>query len=149
MEIHIIRDTFKDGVTLGKLYVDNQYLCETLEDTDRRLEDANNKKIPGKTAIPCGTYNMIVNQSARFKTLMPLVENVPQFEGIRIHAGNTAEDTEGCILLGLSRQGDKILESRAAVQAFMHKVYPFVRRNKVSIKIFRKEVPKDAVKGKQ
>lgn len=149
MELHLIRDTFKDGVTLGKLYIDGKFECETLEDTDRRLEDPKNKKIYGKSAIPCGTYNVIVNRSARFKTLMPLIMNVPRFEGIRIHAGNTAEDTEGCILLGTARRGDRVVESRIAVKAFMRKLYPFVVRNKVTLKISRKETPKEVIKEEE
>lgn len=145
MELHLIRDTFKDGVTLGKLYIDGKFECETLEDTDRRLEDPKNKKIPGKTAIPCGSYNVIINKSARFGRLMPLLENVPMFEGIRIHAGNTAEDTEGCVLVGARRSGDMVVESRVAYTKLMDKLAQALHREKVTIKISRKEILKEVL----
>lgn len=80
--------------TIGKLYVDGRYFADTLEDAVREV------KIPGKTAIPAGTYAVVYNMSKRFKKMMPLLLNVPGFEGVRIHAGNTAGDTDGCILVG-------------------------------------------------
>jgi len=147
MEMTILRDTFKDNVTLGKLYIDNQYQCEVLEDTDRHLEDPKNEKIKGKTAIPCGTYNVIINMSNRFKCMMPLVEKVPGFEGIRIHAGNTADDTEGCLLLGLERKGDMVLNSRIACDKTVDKMYAVLSRGgKVTLTIKRKEVAKEVEK---
>jgi hypothetical protein len=80
--------------TRGTLKIDGIVFCDTIEDQERK------DKIYAKTAIPLGKYRVIINQSARFKRKMPLLVNVPNFEGIRIHAGNTAADTEGCILVG-------------------------------------------------
>ena len=98
MNLYVYRDTLKSGVTLGKLYVDGIYFCETLEDEMRT-----GPKVKGATAIPCGTYRLSLTHSPRFGVVMPLVEGVPGFDGIRIHSGNTDADTEGCLLVGASR----------------------------------------------
>lgn len=103
--------------TIGKLYVDGKYECFTLEDAIRET------KIFGKTAIPYGTYNVIINQSARFKKELPLLLKVKNFEGVRIHPGNTIEDTEGCILVGTMRTKDgKVLNSRIAFDTLFKKM---------------------------
>lgn len=94
--------------TIGKLYIDGKYFCDTLEDTVRNP----GVKIPGKTAIPAGKYKIKLTESLRFVRLMPRLENVPGFTGVLIHAGNTAEDTEGCILVGKNRVKGKVLDSR-------------------------------------
>ena len=105
----IIKRIFKGpDYTIGKLYIDGKYFCDTLEDTVR----APGVKIPGKTAIPAGKYKIKLTESLRFKKLMPRLENVPGFTGVLIHSGNTAEDTEGCILVGKNRVKGKVLDSR-------------------------------------
>ena len=91
--------------TIGRLEIDGQFFCNTLEDPVR------DEKIAAKTAIPEGTYEVIVNRSPRFKRDLPLLLNVPNFEGIRIHRGNTAKDTSGCILVGLNKVKGKVLDS--------------------------------------
>ena len=96
MKIEVIHTRQEVDATTGELYVDGKFVCYTLEDAIRK------EKIKGVTAIPAGTYDVIINMSTRFKRLMPLLLNVPDFEGVRIHPGNTAEDTEGCIRVGLS-----------------------------------------------
>jgi hypothetical protein len=116
MIIEIFRDPSKDGATLGTLHVNGYYQCETLEDEDRHLEDGG-IKIWGKTCIPKGKYTVIIDYSNRFKKDMPHVINVPKFEGIRIHSGNTQADTDGCILVGKTRLGNTILQSRIAFDA--------------------------------
>lgn len=113
MRLMLVRDHYYPDATLGKLYIDGGLACYTLEDTDRRLEDGG-EKIPGQTAIPRGTYPVTITQSARFGKLLPLLANVPGFAGIRIHPGNTAADTEGCILVGTTRAENSIGNSRAA-----------------------------------
>ena len=113
MKLTLIRDHYYEGATLGKLYINGGFACYTLEDTDRRLEDGG-EKIPGQTAIPRGTYAVTITQSARFGKPLPLLSDVPGFAGIRIHAGNTSADTEGCILVGTNRAENSIGNSRAA-----------------------------------
>lgn len=99
--------------TIGKLYVDDVFACFTLEDPVRPY----GIKIPGATAIPAGTYRVQITWSPRFKVRMPILIGVPNFSGVRIHPGNFAEDTDGCILVGNTRDGDMIGESRKAYQA--------------------------------
>ena len=105
-----MRDKCEPTHTHGKLFVNNEFYCYTLEDTDRKLEEGG-IKIPHETAIPLGTYNVLINMSPRFKKRLPLVNNVPGFSGIRIHPGNSANDSSGCILVGDKRENDKILNS--------------------------------------
>ena len=106
----------KAGYTIGKLYIDGAYFCDTLEDTDRldkgmTAAQLAAKKIPGQTAIPEGTYKVIVNVSPKFKRLLPRLVNVPGYEGVLIHRGNTPADTAGCILVGENKQVGKVLNS--------------------------------------
>ena len=113
MKLRLHRSVLSDRYTIGKLYVDGKYHCDTLEDTDRALEAHPDAKIYGKTAIPRGTYDVIISMSNRFKRELPLLKNVPGFDGIRIHPGNTHEDTDGCVLVGvLSDSGDRVVMSR-------------------------------------
>ncbi len=96
--------------TLGELYVAGNFQCYTLEDTVRT-----GQKVPGNTAIPTDSYSLVVDLSQRFGRMMPHLLNVPDFEGIRIHCGNTDKDTEGCILVGQGYNQDGTLqESRLA-----------------------------------
>ena len=105
----ILKRIFKGpDYTIGRMSIDGKYFCDTLEDTVR----APGVKIPGKTAIPAGKYKIKLTESLRFKKLMPRLENVPGFTGVLIHSGNTAEDTEGCILVGRNRVKGKVLDSR-------------------------------------
>jgi hypothetical protein len=122
-KLTIIRDTFQPGCTLGRMYADGLFLCHTLEDTDRFLDKKGiAAKIYASTAIGAGEYAGRVSMSNRFKRMMPEILDVPGFTGIRIHSGNTAADTEGCILVGNVRGKDKILDSRAAFQSLMEKL---------------------------
>ena len=100
------------------MYVDGIYECYTLEDTIR-----NGTKIIGKTAIPIGEYKLIIDASTRFKQDMPHILDVPDFTGVRIHAGNTSADTDGCILLGSTWAGkDFIGNSKIAYKKFFYKL---------------------------
>lgn len=109
----IIKRIFKGpDYTIGRLSIDGKYFCDTLEDTVRPA----GVKIPGRTAIPAGKYKIKLTESLRFKKLMPRLENVPGFTGVLIHAGNTSEDTEGCILVGKNRVKGKVLDSRETFQ---------------------------------
>lgn len=102
---------FTDVSTIGELTIDD-FKCWTLEDTARE----NTFKIPGKTAIPAGRYRVIISYSTRFKRDLPLLLDVPNFEGVRIHPGNTDQQTEGCILPGYSKEKDWIGDSRRACE---------------------------------
>ena len=116
MELKLIRIYLSDNYTIGKLYINDKYFCDTLEDKVRDTNkdgkfDNGEIKIHGETAIPYGTYKVIVNYSNHFQRNLPLLLNVPSFEGIRMHRGNTASDTEGCILLGENKIKGKVINS--------------------------------------
>lgn len=115
MQLTLIRDQSNDRCTLGRLFINGSFLCYTLEDVDRRLESGG-EKIHGQTAIPRGAYSIIINRSQRFGRDMPLLLDVPGFSGVRIHPGNTAADTEGCILVGTTRGAESLGNSRAAYE---------------------------------
>jgi len=104
------RESSSEKSTIGILSHEGLFECFTLEDIEREA------KIPGKTAIPAGRYRIIIDYSMRFKRLMPLLLDVPGFTGVRIHPGNDAADTEGCILVGRTRDVDFIGESRIAFE---------------------------------
>ena len=119
MKITVTRDIFTNQSTTSTVRVDGIPFCFALEDVDRKLECNSECKVDGETAIPRGTYRVIVDYSQRFQTLMPHVLDVPGFEGIRIHPGNSAVDTHGCLLLSLGRGPDRVTNSRAAYNSFM------------------------------
>ena len=121
MKLRLVRENSGDETTLGDLFMDGIWFCKTLEDRDRRLE-AGGVKVPRETAIPLGTYPVIIDFSNRFQKLMMHVLDVPQFAGIRIHAGNTHLNTEGCILLGEDVDRDVLVHSRIAVNRLQHEV---------------------------
>lgn len=104
------------GYTQGRLYINGDYFCDTLEDQERPV------KIPGATCINSGVYNVIVTKSNRFRRLMPLLLNVAHFEGVRIHSGNTAADTEGCILVGEFLSDGYIKNSRVTFNKLFSKI---------------------------
>jgi hypothetical protein len=108
MKLQLLRNASSTKSTIGRLYIEGVFMCYTLEDVIRPV------KIAGETAIPAGTYKVIITESARFKRRLPLLVDVPGFAGIRIHPGNSAADTEGCILVGNSTSGDWVGGSRAA-----------------------------------
>ena len=105
-----------ENSTIGELLIDGVFECFTLEDKERPV------KIKGETAIPKGTYKVIINQSNRFKRLLPLLIDVPNFEGVRIHSGNSNHDTEGCILVGQTRNKNYIGQSRKAFEKLFKKM---------------------------
>lgn len=96
MKIEVNRIFKASTYTIGELSVNDNYLCDTLEDRVR----PEGEKIYGETAIPAGTYTVILSYSNRFKKVMPEIQNVPNFTGVRIHCGNSSKDTEGCLLVG-------------------------------------------------
>ena len=105
MHLRLDRDWPDSERTIGRLYNDDAFLCYTLED---RVRPAGEAKVYGETAIPAGTYAVVLDYSPKFKRILPHVLNVPGFEGIRFHGGNTEADTLGCILVGMERDAARI-----------------------------------------
>lgn len=110
MKLKVERLWKKPGYTVGRLYVDGKFFCNTLKDTVRDLN--RERKVPGKTAIPYGEYKVVFNWSPKFGRNLPRLLNVPAFEGILIHPGNTADDSSGCILVGKNTKVGRLTESR-------------------------------------
>lgn len=108
MNLVLERDKSSQFSTIGELFIDGKFQCFTLEDVVRK------EKIQNETAIPAGTYRVVITWSPHFMTFLPLLVQVPGFTGVRIHSGNKASDTEGCILVGRVAGQDVVLESRAA-----------------------------------
>lgn len=110
MKLRVERLWKKKDYTVGRLYVDGEFFCNTLEDVVRDLPKE--KKVYGKTAIPAGTYNVVYNWSPKFSRNLPRLLDVPYFDGILIHPGNTAVDSAGCILVGKNTSVGRLSESR-------------------------------------
>lgn len=118
MILEVRRDTFTSSSTIGQLFVNGEFECFTLEDVVR----SPGVKVYGATAIPVGTYSVITDFSSHFQKDLPHILDVPGFEGIRIHCGNTDKDTEGCILLGRTKGEDFVGESKLAFASFFPKL---------------------------
>ena len=128
MEILVKRLYKTSAYTIGKMYIDGQYLCDTVEDTDRGLTQTMTsqqiavKKVYGKTAIPTGRYKVTLTFSNKFKRVLPLVNDVNGFAGIRIHAGNTADDSLGCIIVGENKIKGGVVNSKVTLERLMAKL---------------------------
>jgi len=120
MKLVLQRCKLTETTTQGWLLVDGKYECYTLEDRWRDL--TKEPKVPGETCVPEGIYRVILDYSTRFNRIMPHIMDIPYFNGIRIHPGNTEADTEGCILVGLSRSPDWVGQSRMAFNRLMAKL---------------------------
>lgn len=120
-ELFLQRRYLKEDYTIGRLSVDDVVFCDTLEDKvrdynkDGDLNDEDEEKVYGETAIPFGRYRVIVTYSPKFKRKLPLLCNVPHFEGIRIHGGKYNTNTEGCILLGENKIKGGLINSKQYV----------------------------------
>ena len=118
MNIELHRKWRKKGYSIGILYINGKRICETLEDEDRglswdmSLSKIMEKKVKGETAIPIGCYQVTWSYSPRFNKNLPLLIGVPGYSGIRIHSGNKAKDTEGCILCGRNTEAGAVTNSR-------------------------------------
>lgn len=135
MEILVRRIAKRPTYTIGRMYIDGKYVCDTLEDTDRglkqsmSLEEIKKKKIYGKTAIPTGTYKVTMDVvSPKFKNRtwakpyggkLPRLLDVPGYEGVLIHPGNTADSTNGCVLTGINSVVGKVMNSQATFKKVM------------------------------
>ncbi len=124
MILTLLRQPSTPLATIGRLYLGGEPFCWTLEDPVREVEGQPVEawKIPGKTAIPAGRYQVVVTQSPRFGRELPLLLAVPGFSGVRIHAGNRAEDTEGCILPGFDRGEVFVGRSREAEASILYRL---------------------------
>lgn len=117
MKLKLERLYLKDTYTIGKLYIDDKYFCDTVEDKvrdlnkDGDLNDLGETKVYGETAIPYGTYEVEVTYSPKFKRELPLIKNVPHFEGIRIHKGNYATNSSGCVITGENKIKGGVINS--------------------------------------
>ncbi len=126
----VLRRTHADNDSqFGELFCNDKFICFTLEDKIRDV------KIKHETCIPEGTYRMIVNKSVRFKKNLPLLLSVPNFEGIRIHAGNTIADTSGCILVGSLIKGDRLLHSASMLTKVLTLIQTELKKGQVFIEI--------------
>lgn len=125
MELRVKRVALKSDYTIGRLYVNGEYVCDTLEDAVR------DTKIYGKTAIPCGTYKITMDVvSPKFKDRswakpydgkLPRLIGVPNYEGVLIHVGNTVEDTSGCLLVGQNKVKGRLVNSTQTFMSLMDK----------------------------
>lgn len=141
MKIEVKRIALKDKYTIGHMYIDGKFVCDTLEDKVRDLNkngkfDNGEVKIPNETAIPYGTYNVTMNIQSlkysnyakyqyvkKYNAFMPRLQNVPSFEGILIHAGNTADHTSGCILVGENKVKGQVVNSQKTWTNLMDKYF--------------------------
>ena len=118
MNIRVNRFRYGGKATIGRMFIDGVTFCYTLEDEVR-----DGPKVQGETAIPEGTYKVVISMSKRFGRLMPEILGVPNFTGVRAHAGNTDDDTDGCFLLGMKLVNENFIsESKAAFNAFFEKL---------------------------
>lgn len=124
MQVILERAWPREAYTIGKVFVDGVRFCESIEDRDRGLTQEMSEaeiariKVYGETAIPKGRYVVKTTYSPKYKRNMPEVLNVKGFSGIRIHSGNTAADSLGCILLGRNTKVGMVTDSRKTCQAF-------------------------------
>lgn len=150
MKLELKRIAKKDKYTIGHLYINNKYFCDTLEDPYRgltstmSLTEIKSKKIKGDTAIPTGTYKITLDVvSPKYSNFskypyvkfcggkMPRLLNIPGYEGVLIHAGNTQKDTEGCLLVGENKVVGKVINS----QATWKKLYEILQKDKDNLSI--------------
>lgn len=143
MRLTLKRIANRPTYCIGKLYINGKYFADVLEDTDRGLdstmteEDIKKIKVKGETAIPTGIYKIILNYSPKFKKVMPLITNVKGYSGVRIHTGNSAKDTEGCLLVGKNTIVGRLTESRKMYDALFKRLQQ-KGSNDITIEINRK-----------
>ena len=142
MELRLERKYRSNNYCIDKLYINGKYFSDALEDPDRgltdsmSLEEIKKIKIKGNTCIPYGTYNVIITYSPRFKRNLPLINNVKGFDGIRVHNGNTPQDSSGCVLLGFNKIKGQVIDSKVTVNKFIDIVQKALNKGeKVTIEI--------------
>ena len=141
MELTLTRKTRTNQSTIGELGINGKFECFILEDLDRGLQqgmavsELTSKKVHGNTCIPAGRYEIGISFSNKFQKMLPLLMDVPAFAGIRIHSGNTAADTEGCLLAGQSKSKDFVGGSRLAFAALFAKIKTALKTEKIFITV--------------
>lgn len=134
MKLTLTRKYKLPRYTIGRLAIGDKYLCDTLEPAWRKLDpEKPGTKVPGLTAIPEGTYPVVITWSPRFRQWLPLLVNVPLFSGIRIHAGNTPADTEGCILPGYNQAKGMVLQSRQCLDRIKEEIVKAKAKNEAVV----------------
>ena len=142
MRLTLKRIANRKDYCIGKLYINGKYFCDTLEDVDRGLDDSMTEddikqlKIKGQTAIPVGIYTVLLTYSPKYKKIMPLINNVKGYSGIRIHSGNSSKDTEGCLLVGKNTVVGRLTDSRNTYNALFKRLQQ-KGSNKITIEIYR------------
>jgi len=144
MNLTLQRTRTTDNSVFGELFINDKFACYTLEDKIRDV------KIKHETCIPAGIYNVVLSLSQRFKVILPLLLNVPGFEGIRIHSGNTIAATSGCVLVGTSIQGNKLLHSKPALYKLLETLTKAFKKGSITITVINpvepvKEQPKEII----
>ena len=142
MRLRLERKYLGPENTIGHLYLNGIRLCEMIEDKvrdvneDGDLDDEGEEKVYGETAIPYGYYHMDLTMSPKFKRLLPIIVNVRHFEGIRIHRGNTASDSHGCLLPGENKEKGKVINSTKYEMIIIEEMLQAIRnREEMTIKI--------------
>lgn len=141
MDLLLERKYLKENYTIGHLSINGSYFCDILEDTVRDINrngtfDCGEFKISGHTAIPYGEYEVKLTYSPKFKRELPIIMNVPNFEGIRIHRGNTIKDTSGCLLTGENKERGKVINSTKYETELINKIKKAIaKKEKITIKI--------------
>ncbi len=138
------RDTYTNKTTIGKLYLNDIFICDTLEDVcrdlnrDGDLNDPGEVKIFGETAIPAGTYPVIINMSPRFKKMLPRLSGIEDYDGVLIHHGNFSKDTHGCILVGT--RGVDVLQGGTSMKALARLMTEMSKYKEFEIQIIDKKL---------
>ena len=142
MRLTLKRIANRKDYCIGKLYINGKYFCDTLEDVDRGLDDSMTEddikqlKVKTQTAIPTGIYTVLLTYSPKYKKVMPLINNVKGYSGIRIHSGNSSKDTEGCLLVGKNTVVGRLTDSRNTYNALFKRLLQ-KGSNKITIEIYR------------
>lgn len=134
LTFYLLRNYLKEKYTIGNLYytgielngkttkiIEEDFLCNIIEDKFRG-NDLAKKKVLGETCIPEGNYQIRMTYSPKYKKSLPQLLNVPYFEGIRIHSGNSAQDSEGCLIPGMNKEVGKVLESKKHTDVIINKI---------------------------
>ena len=121
MKLTLQRYLFAEDYTMGLLFIDGVYFCDTIEDKYRGQE-LKKTKVMNETCIPYGVYDVKITYSPKYKKDMPQILDVPYFTGVRIHSGNNASDSSGCVICGIKSKNGEVLESRKTYNALLKRL---------------------------